>query len=90
MHDNYQNCLNDSITNAQFDFSVEDGDEENSQMMCCDIIADTKNNCHQISAQAYEEHNQIIQNDDFKSRNRCRLKSQNSNISFENATTNEP
>jgi hypothetical protein len=59
MHDNYQNCLNDSITNAQFDFSV-DGDEENSQMMCCDIIADPKNDTHEISAQMYEEHNQNI------------------------------
>ena len=84
MHDNYQNCLNDSITNGQFDFSV-DGDEENSQMMCCDIIADPKNDTHEISAQMYEEHNQIIQNDErVRSRNRFRLKSQNSNISFEN------
>ena len=89
MHDN-QNCLNDSITNAQFDFSVE-GDVENSQMMSCDIIADPKNDTHEISAQIYEEHNQIIQNDELiRSRNRFRLKSQNSSISYESVTKNEP
>lgn len=27
MLDNYQNCMNDSITNAQFNFSVADDDE---------------------------------------------------------------
>lgn len=42
MQDNYQNNMNDSITNAQFNFSVAD-DDENSQMICCDIIADSVN-----------------------------------------------
>lgn len=48
MQDNYQNCMNDSITNAQFNFSVAD-DEENSQMICCEIVADSVN--HEIKAQ---------------------------------------
>jgi|TARA_B110000285_G_scaffold231670_1_gene300909 hypothetical protein len=47
MHDNYQNGLDDSITNAPLNFSVAD-DDENSQMMC-DIIADSV--YHEITAQ---------------------------------------
>ena len=61
-------------------------------MMCCDIIANPKNDTHEISAQIYEEHNQIIQNDELpRGRNRYRLKSQNSNFSYENnCDVNEP
>ena len=59
--------------------------------MCCDIIADPKNDTHEISAQMYEEHNQIIQNDErVRSENRYRLKSQNSNYSFQGNGQNEP
>ena len=46
MLDNYQNCMNDSITNAQFNFSVADDDE--GSYMICDIVADSVD--HEITA----------------------------------------